>query len=155
MLAKSGIRGPAGVGCVSMGEYTDVQMRQLLQSQGGMTAESHYMDRDALARAAVAAAASINEDQKCDCYATYARRPFPRIRDSIYEPTARLHKVQCPTVPNGAKAYYELDPKGLNSGSNLPGPDVVAGSGRGVGKEAQSDTSESENEVNRLREQAL
>lgn len=152
MLAKSGIRGPAGLGCVSLGEYTDVHMRHLLQSQG-VTAESHYMDREALARAA-AAAATINDDQKCDCYATYARRPFPRIRDSIYEPTARLHKVQCPTVPNGAKAYYELDPKGLNSSGSLPGPDVVAGSGNQA-RDVHSDTSESENEVNRLREQAL
>ncbi len=192
----------SSIGCVTLGEYTDVQMRSMIQhSQGGATV--HHDPNPPIAIESLDPSLICPDAHAahpaCECHALYPRirQLHPaRIRDPIYEPAKKLTKVQCPSVPNGASCYFELDAKELGNNSaaqsgggggaggagaagaagKLPGPDVVSltsarrtsGPGHASGAAAagaaatassqnktDKNNSESENEANRLREQAL
>ena len=161
MLAKP-LQFRGSLGCVQLGEYTDMHMRtHLMQARNSI-------GQDLLCPHAADGLCPIEEQKyiACDCVTTAPRcRTYSRPKESIYDTNLRVHKVKCPTVPNGATSYIELDPKTLHEGanlsrdrdnSNLPGPDVVSGSGRRRGsREGSLDASESENELNRMKEQTL
>ena len=165
MLSKS-LPLRSNLGCATVGEYTDVQMRNMIQhSQGGATLHHEPIIIESLDPGPLCPDAQASHPA-CECHALYPRirQLHPaRIRDPIYEPTKKLTKVQCPIVPNGASCYFELDAKELGNaqGNKLPGPDVVsltAGRRQSLGGPSSSKlerNSESDNEANRLREQAL
>ena len=163
MLSKS-LPLRSSLGCATVGEYTEFQMRNMIQhSQGGATLHHEPIIIESLDSGPLCPDAQASHPA-CECHALYPRirQLHPaRIRDPIYEPAKKLTKVQCPMVPNGASCYYELDPKELgNAQGKLPGPDVVsltAGRRQSVGGPSSSKerNSESDNEANRLREQAL
>ena len=142
---------------VTVGEYTDLHLRGLLPARANIPPQQEGpVQREA------AGPQQVDNKNQCDCMSIYARtRTLARPKgEPIYDTGARLHKVKCPTVPNGASPYFELDAKGLNTSSNnkLPGPDIVTMSTCRLAttKDANnSDASESENELNRLKEQAL
>ena len=152
------------IGCVTLGEYTDVQMRNMVQhSKGGATLHHEPIVMENLDPGPLCPDGQASHPT-CECHALYPRirQLHPaRIRDPIYEPAKKLTKVQCPIVPNGASCYFELDAKELGNtqGSKFPGPDVVSlTSSRRPSAPGASRTernSESDNEANRLREQAL
>ncbi len=162
----------SSVGCVSLGEYTDVQMRNMIQHSQGGAMLHHEPLIDPGGPMQCPEAQSVQPT--CECHTLYPRirQLHPaRIRDPIYEPSKRLTKVQCPKVPNGAACIFELDAKelgiaqGQQGNRNLPGPDVVTlpsgkqttgGAGNTTGNsDSQNNNTESDNETNRLKEQAL
>ncbi len=151
MLSKPNVlRG--NVGCMTVGDYTDIHLRGLLQSRASL--QQQHLD----GRPHDGGGVDDKAQAQCECMSIYARtRPLSRTKgEPIYDTGARIHKVKCPTVPNGASLYFELDAKGLHQGSKLPGPDVVTMStSNRLTKDGNSDVSESENELNRLKEQAL
>ena len=156
-------------GCVILGDY-DIHMRtHLMQARQCSASQDGLLCNDGTYGGGDATSCCPVEDNKyvaCECVTTAPIcRTYSRPKESIYDTNLRVHKVKCPTVPNpnAGVSYSELDPKTLNerqslpcdNSGSLPGPDIVTVSGqRKSSRESILDASESENELNRIREQA-
>ena len=153
MLSKPGLQLKTGAGGVGLGEYTDVHTLRSMSRQNPPPPQE------------ISLLEQLNQELlddpqrlgQCECMSTYARTCSTfKPKDPIYDknPAAPRGK-RCQVISKGVPFYYELDPKNLHhhggGPGGLPGPDVVTVTMCHM-KESES---ESENEVNRLKEQTL